>query len=152
MAIAWKGDTKKLEKLIKNMERAGRGSWTGGLTKQLALTARDQVQRTIREGRSPDGVKYVPLKYRRGKPLMDTRRLYNSFIAGSTPRTFTITSNVIYAARQNFGWPREGPKTNPPARPFMPGDVLPRRWERELKKVANDYIGNTLGIRLRDFR
>lgn len=144
---------KKLQRLIEGMEKLGRGNWSAGLTKQLAIQGREQVQRTFKESKAPDGTRWKRLARRRGKPLMDTRRLYNSFIANSTARTFTIASNVVYAARQNFGWPRTGLRTMPPARPFMPdADFFPKRWEREFRRIARVYVANTLDVDLRNIK
>lgn len=54
-------------------------------------------------GRSPWGEPWLPLKYRRGQPLIDTGRLRRSVAPKAAPDYVTIGTNLVQAKLQNFG-------------------------------------------------
>lgn len=72
------------------------------------------------------------LKHRQGKPLQDTRRLYNSITERATNTSAELGTNVIYAALQHFGAAQGSfgktkkgtpiPWGNVPARHYFPID------------------------------
>lgn len=75
---------------------------------------------------------WAPLKHRRGVPLQDTRRLYNSITSRYDAASATVGTNVVYAALQNYG-AKKGqfgktsrgasiPWGDVPARSFTPTD------------------------------
>lgn len=54
----------------------------------------------------PWGVRWKPIVYRDGKPLIDTRRLLSSITANVTSNTLEVGTNVEYGAYQHFGYER----------------------------------------------
>lgn len=54
-------------------------------------------------GRSPWGEPWLPLKYRRGQPLIDTGRLRRSVTPKATANDVTIGTNLPQAKLQHFG-------------------------------------------------
>jgi phage gpG-like protein len=71
----------------------------------IGLVGVRDVQRGIREQRSPDGTPYKPVK-RFGLPgdrLRDTGRLLNSISYEVGPGRVTVGTNVKYAQLQHFG-------------------------------------------------
>lgn len=89
------------------------------------------------------------LKHREGKPLQDTRRLYNSITESSTDNSATLGTNVIYAALQQFG-AKQGqfgrnrkntpiPWGDVPARPYFPidenGNITTTALERVMETL-----------------
>jgi phage gpG-like protein len=46
---------------------------------------------------------WTPLKYRKGKPLLDTGRLRNSIKSSNTKDAARVGTNVKYAATHNYG-------------------------------------------------
>ncbi len=94
------------------------------------------------------------LKFRKGgKPLMDTRRLYNSFTTHATANSATVSTNVEYAPLQNYGALQGSlgqtsrntpiPWGDIPAREFLPvdasGQIKPDALERVMETVQR-YI------------
>lgn len=97
------------------------------------------------------------LKHRKGKPLQDTRRLYNSITERSSNTSAELGTNVKYAALHQFG-ARQGqfgkskrntplPWGNVPARPYFPidgeGNILPSALERVME-VLDVAVQNAL--------
>lgn len=109
------------------------------LMRQLSETMHTAVKMNFRQSGRP---KWLGLKYRDGKPLIDTGHLRNSFSTLSDNDSAIVGTNVVYAAIHNFGgrtkphtiYPRHKkalafggkvlkkvnhPGSNIPARPFM---------------------------------
>lgn len=112
------------------------------LSNVLALTSRPQslmreiaatLHELTNENFETEGNGTWPaLKHREGKPLQDTRRLYNSITERSTANSAEVATNVIYAPLQQFG-AKQGqfgkskrntplPWGNIPAREYFPID------------------------------
>ena len=64
---------------------------------------REKMVLCFRDSQDPYGNMWLPLKYRRGKPLLDTGRLRNSISYRADANSVEIGTNVKYAAIQNFG-------------------------------------------------
>lgn len=123
------------------------------LHERIGAALVSNVQLGFKNGVSPYGQQWAPLKIRQGQPLRDTGRLRAS-IGQSADRTgVTVGTNVSYAAVHQFGatirpkkpggrlvFPGAGKmifarQVTIPARPFMPLDgngatVLPDSYQR----------------------
>jgi len=111
----------------------------------LGRVIKTRIQLGFKQGRSPYGVPWKPLKLRRGQPLVDTGRLRSSITSKVIGREAIIGTNVQYARTHQFGaviLPKSGKylrvpfrgsaagespasflflrKATVPARPFMP--------------------------------
>lgn len=67
-------------------------------TREIALAS---VRRNFQAGGRPQ--RWAPLKYRRGRPLLDTGRLQGSITGQVTGNSVVIGTNLAYAALHNFG-------------------------------------------------
>lgn len=63
----------------------------------------DKVRLCFKLGTDPWGTKWAPLKYRRGQPLSDTRRLRGSITMKADQTGATIGTNVEYAPYHQYG-------------------------------------------------
>ncbi len=122
----------------------------------VALT--ENVRMTFIAGTSPYGVKWLPLKFRRGDPLRDTGRLMNSITHRIAADGVEVGTNVPYAGVHQFGYAvlkaRIGSKqvrrgARIPARPFFPNSAqgLPVAWEREITDIVARAIIARIGGR-----
>lgn len=102
--MTMKGDFAKLDLLRVMVSKVGRsGKLHTAMKKNLAAEAVTQVKFGFRESRDPYGVPWKPLKFRKGKPLLDTGRMRNSFTSTVTPTGFRLGSNVSYAPHHQDG-------------------------------------------------
>ncbi len=69
------------------------------LMRKLSETMRAAVNTNFRQGGRP---KWLGLKYRNGKPLVDGGRLRDSVVAYSDNDTALVGTNMVYAAIHNF--------------------------------------------------
>jgi phage gpG-like protein len=89
------------------------------------------AQENIRQQHGPNGEGWPALKWRNGRALQDTRRLYNSitYVAPLGSKVVTIGTNVIYSALHHFG-----------------GIITPKRAKMLFlplsRKIARAYSGN----------
>lgn len=93
-------DKRQLEKLIKLLQEASSENLRGlyhRVKVRAAAAALTELQLGFRESRDPYGRPWAPLKYRKGKPLLKTARMRNSFTVRITPTGFRIGTNVAYA-------------------------------------------------------
>lgn len=99
-----------------------------------ALLAR--VQSGFHLSRDPYGRAWKPLKYRVGKPLIDTGRLLASqtFLASRTE--ITVGTSVLYGKYHQFGTDRI------PARSFLPTRAggLPASWTQDVLAIYDQHI------------
>lgn len=131
-----------------------------------------RIRHTFTAGRSPDGVPWKALKYRRGQPLLDTNRLRASITANAGADFVDIGTNTQYAPYHQFGFGPVKAHTRRvtkafgrtlkfpvfasvkahdggvPARPFLPIDQagntdLPAAWSRGVLDVLRRHFGFT---------
>ncbi len=121
------------------------------MLESVGVTLTENVRMTFVAGTSPYGVKWLPLKFRRGDPLRDTGRLMNSITHRVAADGVEVGTNVPYAGVHQFGYAvlkarlgskqvRRGPRI--PARPFFPNAAqgLPTAWEREVTDLVSRAI------------
>ncbi|MGX5053124.1 phage virion morphogenesis protein [Enterobacter asburiae] len=127
------------------------------LMEQIASIMLNAVDENFIAGGRPA---WRPLKYRDGKPLMDTRRLHGSIAPWHDNDAAVVGTNVVYAAIQNFGGktkphvirPRNRralrfngryaakvnhPGSDIPARPFL---TLTDQDLEEIRQAIGEYI------------
>lgn len=91
----------------------------------------NKIQKNFNKGQEADGTKWKPLKYRQGKPLLLTYKMYNSTRAKNTQNGVKVYNNTKYAAFQNFGTEKV------PARRFIPqASEVPQSWINDFKEIV----------------
>lgn len=63
----------------------------------------NHVKIGFRRGQEPGGASWARLKYRSGRPLLDTRQLANSFTSKVSGDEVKIGTNVCYAPVHQYG-------------------------------------------------
>lgn len=125
----------------------------------------NRIKLGFKNGRSPYGDTWKPLKYRDGQPLRDKGLLQNSITYNAESDSVSIGTNAIQAKVQNFGaviTPRTAKTLRffignraifakqvvIPSRLFMPivGNdvVLPQDWLKATVKALQDHIESQL--------
>lgn len=109
------------------------------LMRKLSETMRAAVNTNFRQGGRP---KWLGLKYRNGKPLVDSGRLRDSVVAYSDNDTALVGTNMVYAAIHNFGgMAGRGRKVNIPQREFL---TLTDQDKQGLMDDVQDYFANLI--------
>lgn len=109
------------------------------LMRKLSETMRAAVNANFRQGGRP---KWLGLKYRNGKPLVDSGRLRDSVVAYSDNDTALVGTNMVYAAIHNFGgMAGRGRKVNIPQREFL---TLTDQDKQDLMDDVQDYFANLI--------
>lgn len=81
---------------------------------------------------------WLPIKYRKGTPLVDTENLMNSIISYYDNNVAEVGTNEPYAAIHQFGGKAgRGRKTDIPARPFL---VLTPQDEADILDDVQAYF------------
>jgi phage gpG-like protein len=112
--MALVGDFRKLAHLIRSTGQLGSREWRTGLFRALAEEGRSLVVEAFEDSVDPYGTPWKPSRQRarpgpgwvirgRGQILRDTGVLLSSIHSRATPRGFTLSTNVPYAAIHNFG-------------------------------------------------
>lgn len=140
---------------------ADAASKTAPLMRTLASTMKSAVDQNFEAGGRPA---WLGLKYREGKPLINTGTLRNSIQSHSDSNTAKVGTNLAYAAIHHFGGktkphkikPRykkalafggrvygsiNHPGSNIPARPFM---TLTEQDEADLLDDVQRYFRHTI--------
>jgi phage virion morphogenesis protein len=128
----------------------------------VAQTTKSNVLLGFRGGVSPYGQKWLPLKLRKGQPLVDTGTLRSSMTTRATESTAEVGTNKIQAPIHQFGGvirAKRAPflvfktptgyakkkSVSIPARPFMPiraGKLdLPKAWGDDVIDIITAHIG-----------
>lgn len=109
------------------------------LMRKLSETMRAAVNTNFRQGGRP---KWLGLKYRNGKPLVDSGRLRDSVVAYSDNDTALVGTNMVYAAIHNFGgMAGRGRKAKIPQREFL---TLTDQDKQDLMDDVQDYFANLI--------
>lgn len=137
---AWKQATRKLMKIATlNLQE---------LHEELGEYMIAETRRRFRESIEPGGSRWPALKAsgvkrdsasgqkNRRKPLLKTGRLRNSITYRATSENVTVGTNVVYAARHNFGY-RKGRRVLTPRRQYL---GVNERNIREMKEIIADRL------------
>lgn len=153
-------DDKEVSKKLQEMQAA-----TGNLRPAMEVIGRKvraKINLGFRNGVSPFGEPWKPVKYRSGQPLRDTGRLQRSIGYRTESEAVNIGTNVIYGPIHQYGGtivPKRYPflvfqtpqgtvfakKVRIPARPFLPvrGDRLdlPPEWANSVLSALGKHLG-----------
>lgn len=153
------GDISKVRQIVAQLKKAGALAATA-LPHNLGAELLTQAQLGFRMSTAPDGTPWAPLKFRAGKPLLDTgSHLYGSLhIARADPSAITLALGFAYAGVHQYGAtirakkakslafkPRGGKlmfakQVTIPARPMLPVGTLPERWAVALVATAEEVL------------
>lgn len=97
------GDFDKFRRLRNRLMKAGSPLNRLALSRVMGETARSQLMKGFRNSLDPYGSLWAELKSRRGKPLLDTGRLRNSFVSNPTENGFTLWTQTKYAKFHQYG-------------------------------------------------
>ncbi len=110
------------------------------LMERLAGTMHYAVQMNFRSGGRP---KWLGLKYRNGKPLIDTEGLRESISKMADNDTAIVGTNMVYAAIHNFGgMAGRNRKVRIPQREFM---KLTEQDQDDLMDDVQEYFAGLIG-------
>jgi phage virion morphogenesis protein len=125
------GDDAKLRSLLERLLRAARGDVTRQLRRELADQVRDEIGRSFREQRSPDGSTWKPVrKSTGGTPLVESGALSSGFDVTPANDGVRVTNRVAYAnVHQRGARIRRRPRGKTRKRHFFGarGAVIPAR-------------------------
>lgn len=109
------------------------------LMERLAGTMHYAVHMNFRSGGRP---KWLGLKYRNGKPLVDTEGLRESITKLADNDTAVVGTNMVYAAIHNFGgMAGRNRKVRIPQREFL---TLTNQDKQDLMDDVQDYFANLI--------
>ncbi len=102
-----KGDFVRLKQLATSLRKASKTA-RNDVLRVFAADVAYRVDRCFLRSENPYGGRWEPLKAETGrraggKPLLDTGRLRNSIHARAIQGGVRVSSNVVYAAIQNYG-------------------------------------------------
>lgn len=148
MAVKVQADISQVQARLKKIASTG-GSIQPAL-EAFGSVVLNRIRLGFRMGRSPWGQAWAPLKFRQGRPLLDTKGLRDSITMRVEPTQVLIGTNKVQARVQHFGAtirPKNGTalvfpgpgglvfarQVTVPARPFMPINRadqadLPPQW------------------------
>lgn len=97
------GDFAKLAALRARLRAAQSPDMMAGVARVVGEAARTQLALGFRQSVNPYGEPWAPLRRRKGKPLLDTGRLRNSFTYAATADGLRIGTNTKYAPYHQYG-------------------------------------------------
>lgn len=129
------------------------------LMDEIGMDVAEMVRLQFRDSRSPYGQAWAPLKFRSGKPLLDTGRLRNSITHRASRSSVEIGTNFPYAPTHQYGAtirPRRArflvfkppgfkrpifaKQVTIPARKFLPTDGLPPDYRSTVLAALVPYL------------
>lgn len=155
------GDFTALARFAQSLDRMASPGTMRELAKVLSEEALDLTSECFSQGTDPWGVKWLPLRMRAGQPLRDTGRLQRSIATAVEADSFTVGTNLIYAAVHQYGatikpvrarllsWVPRGSKlrffarqVTIPARAYLPkGSKLPPSWQAAFRAATEEFFG-----------
>lgn len=92
-----RGDDGKLRALVDRLARTARGELTAAVRRELARQTQEEIARTFRERRSPDGSAWKPVRNKRGAPLVESGALRGGFDVEVSANGVRVRNDVAYA-------------------------------------------------------
>lgn len=129
-----RGDSARLDKLIRTMDRLARGS-VAELAGVLGEQALELVDEGFERGRAPSGRRWPQPAYRSGPPMILSGRLRRSYVLRLRTHGFEIVSRTPYAAKLQ----RLGRRTVP-----NEADIT-ARWDRAMRERADAWMERQIG-------
>lgn len=162
MAVRLSGDFERLERLLERAGRIASGDFRKRLLRSMAREVNRQIERGFQEGRDPYGKPWAPLKFRAGKPLVDSGGLQRAAqSARATDTGVMVSIDLVQAKTHQYGTTiRAKPakalrfraggrfifakKVTIPPRPFLPDGDLPPVWRDRLADVVDRALRKEL--------
>lgn len=131
-------DNKQVMATLKKLTNAAKDRTP--LMRSIAGTMESAVQQNFDVGGRP---RWLPIKHRKGTPLVDTENLMNSITSRYDNDSAAVGTNEPYAAIHQFGGKAgRGKKVTIPARPFL---VLTTQDEQDILDDIQDYFKRLIG-------
>lgn len=131
VSVEYDALNKRLQKMRDNLTNANK------FTGEMAILLKKDVMDHFEKEESSDEP-WPSLKYRSGKPLRDTGRLFNSLQEFNTKEYAKVATNLEYAAIHNFGGQTgRGGKVMIPRRQYM---WLSQTMQDNILKLAAKYF------------
>lgn len=99
--------------------------------KQMAIAAKSLAKQGFETSTAPNGQRWKPLKYRKGKPLVLTGQL-SKFGYRVTKGGFILLAGAEYFVHHQHG----APANNLPARPMVPNGSTWGKWAGPMVRAA----------------
>lgn len=127
---------KGIEAIRRTLTQVSSPSFRSAVLLSLSEEARKLAVDGFQQSTSPYGKKWQPLKFRDGKPLLDTGVLRNSLKGKPTASGISISSNLEYAATHNYG------RGSIPKRQFLPDRAsgLGAKWTRAFRRTIESAL------------
>ncbi len=137
-----RSDFKELRGLIQSYSRIAARGFMEELATGMGARALELVHDGFERARDPYDRAWAPLKYRKGQPLRDTRRLEGSIRLSVNGRGgFSLDTGLIYARTHNKG------RRPIPQRMFLPEEMPGPRWVTALERTGKEIFLSTLKAR-----
>lgn len=98
-----RGDDAKLRALLERLTRAARGELASSIRRDLAKQTHEEIARSFRERRSPDGSTWKPVNKKSGAPLVASGALRSGFDVEVTDQGVRVRNDVAYANVHQHG-------------------------------------------------
>lgn len=131
-------DNKQVMATLKKLTNAAKDRTP--LMRSIAGTMESAVLQNFDVGGRPQ---WLPIKHRKGTPLVDTENLMNSITSRYDNDSAAVGTNEPYAAIHQFGGKAgRGKKVTIPARPFL---ILTTQDEQDILDDIQDYFKRLIG-------
>jgi phage gpG-like protein len=98
-----KGNFAQLKRFAQLVKTAGEPGFEHALSRGLGAASLKLFSDGFRKSRDPYGKPWKPLKFRKGKPLLDTGRMRASAAIIMRPRGFELHVTANYASTHQYG-------------------------------------------------
>lgn len=95
--------TQTLDQFLGKLERLSTGSFINEVSREVAINGLRLIAAGYKDSVDPYGVRWDPLKYRDGKPLVKTGAFRDTWMAYPTPTGVRFLSGVDYGAYHQYG-------------------------------------------------
>jgi phage gpG-like protein len=126
----------KISAYIAKLAKLESNSWLDSLKREVGEEWRKDLSSEFASTTDPYGNAWTPTKNRPNPILDSTGKLKNSFVATSTATGVRMSSDVIYAAAQNYG--RQA--INLPARRVLPTNGLSEKLKGTCNRAFDKYV------------
>jgi phage gpG-like protein len=138
------GDIAKLNKLGKDIGKAGAVVFLERLSAKLGKEALSLIDEGFQRGIAPNG-KPWPRPRKAHRALIESGALRGSFSADTNEYRASIESSAPYAVFIQRGTRGENGKRGIGPRKMLPEGVLPLRWKNRMEAVFMAHLRSALG-------
>lgn len=129
-----------LSQFIEKLERVGGTSSISAVRREVAYGGLRLIASGYRDSVDPYGMRWQPLKYRKGKPLVKTGAFRDTWMAYPTSTGVRFQSGVDYGAYHQYG------TSSIPFRRVIPMGRygLPRPWNDLISSAYSKHVRQVL--------